>query len=73
MRVIDCGVNRIEMIAMVEEAGTEVLLKSKAHVEISRTAYTFKEVFKSDYKKPGLPYTVKVRMGEGGVSSCPRI
>lgn len=62
MRVIDCRVNRLQLRALIEEEGTEVLLQGLSSAEISSSAFTFKKVFQSDYKKPGLPYTLKVKV-----------
>lgn len=62
MGVIECGVNKLQLRAMVTEAGTEVLLQGVSDVEIFSSAFTFKKIYQTDYKRLGLPYTIKARI-----------
>lgn len=54
---------------VVEEEGTGVRQTDGANIWIEMQLYSFKIVYKDKYKKPNLPYTLKVgdfAIGEGG-------
>lgn len=58
--MIDCSVYSLESSATVEEAGTGVQLGGKGRVSITRNVITFKPLYKDEFMKPNLPFTVKV-------------
>lgn len=61
MQVIDCSVYSLDASATVEEAGTGVQLGGKQLVSITRSAVNFKSLYKDEFMKPNLPFTIKVR------------
>ncbi|XP_063596598.1 alpha-1-inhibitor 3-like [Penaeus indicus] len=61
LRIIDCRVFRLSATAVVEEDGTGVRLNDTASASISRTAVNFVTVYEDNYKKPNLPFTLKVK------------
>lgn len=63
MRIMDCNVYSVRANALVEEEGTGVLMTASSSTSITRTAVSFKSVYKDDFMKPNLPYRVKVSPG----------
>lgn len=61
MRITDCNVYNLRASAMVEEDGTGVVLGAGTSASVLRTAVTFETVYEDNYKKPNLPYTLKVK------------
>ncbi|XP_050717837.1 pregnancy zone protein-like isoform X3 [Eriocheir sinensis] len=61
MQVIDCSVYSLEASATVDEAGTGVQLGGKQLLSITRSVVNFKPIYKDEFMKPNLPFTVKLR------------
>ncbi|XP_047480379.1 alpha-1-inhibitor 3-like [Penaeus chinensis] len=61
MRITDCNVYNLRASAVVEEEGTGVTFSATTSANVMRTAVNFETVYADNYKKPNLPYTVKVR------------
>lgn len=63
MRITDCNVYNLRASAVVEEEGTGVTFSAGSSVNVMRTAVNFETVYVDNYKKPNLPYTLKVKRG----------
>ncbi|ROT60960.1 alpha-2-macroglobulin [Penaeus vannamei] len=61
LRITDCHVFRLSATAVVEEDGTGVRLNHTASASVSRSAVNFVTVYEDNYKKPNLPFTLKVK------------
>ncbi|XP_042884509.1 alpha-1-inhibitor 3-like [Penaeus japonicus] len=61
LRIADCSVYSLYITAIVEEEGTGVKFEASAKVAVSRNAVTFETVHEDEYKKPNLPFTLKLR------------
>lgn len=60
VRMIDCNVASLSVKAIVTEEGTAVQLTGSSRVSVSKRAITFKPIYKDNFMKPHLPYTLKV-------------
>lgn len=61
MLIMDCSVYSLRASALVEEEGTGVQMTASHSISITRTAVTFKKLYKDEFMKPNLPYSVKLR------------
>lgn len=61
LQVQDCNAYSIGLKALFVEEGTGVEEEKSSSVHIGKTAVRFKTVYKDDYMKPNVPYTMKVR------------
>lgn len=68
MQVIDCHVYSLSASAAVEEAGTGVQLSANSLLSITRSAVNFKPLYKDEFMKPNLPFTIKVGTRGTGLS-----
>lgn len=59
LQVTDCNVHSVSLKALFVEEGTGVEEEKSSRKSIDRTAVRFKTVYKDDYMKPNLPYTIK--------------
>lgn len=63
MRIMDCSVYSVRASAVVEEEGTGVQMTATESTSITRSAVSFKSLYKDEFMKPNLPYSVKVSPG----------
>ncbi|XP_042880594.1 alpha-1-inhibitor 3-like [Penaeus japonicus] len=61
LRITDCNVHRLSADVEVKEEGTGVTFTDMTSVDIDREAVEFHTVYMDTYKRPNLPYTLKVR------------
>ncbi|XP_071524073.1 alpha-1-inhibitor 3-like [Panulirus ornatus] len=61
VRMIDCNVGSLYAKAIVTEEDTGVSLTGSGRVYVTRTPVTFTPIYKDNYMKPNLPYTLKVK------------
>nr|AYV97196.1 alpha-2 macroglobulin [Portunus trituberculatus] len=61
MRIMDCNVYSVRASALIEEEGTGVQMTASHSTSITRSAVTFKSLYKDEFMKPNLPYSVKLR------------
>ncbi|XP_071524049.1 alpha-1-inhibitor 3-like [Panulirus ornatus] len=61
MQTLDCNVYSLIVTATVTEEGTGVEIKDEKSVSITRSAITFQTVYDDQYKKPNLPFTMRLR------------
>lgn len=64
MRITDCNVYNLRASATVEEEGTGVTMNAGTSANVVRTAVRFEAIYEDNYKKPNLPYTLKVKSAE---------
>ncbi|XP_042884512.1 alpha-1-inhibitor 3-like isoform X2 [Penaeus japonicus] len=61
MRITDCNVYNLRASATVEEEGTGVTMNAGSSANVVRTAVRFEAIYEDNYKKPNLPYTLKIK------------
>ncbi|ROT60844.1 alpha-2-macroglobulin [Penaeus vannamei] len=61
LQIQDCNVYRLNAEVEVKEKGTEVTAQDISFTSVTRKAVKFQAVYKETYKKPNLPYKIKVR------------
>lgn len=61
LRIMDCSVYNVRATATVEEEGTGVTFNASAYESVRRTAVTLRVVREDAYKKPNLPYVLRVQ------------
>ncbi|XP_064089811.1 alpha-1-inhibitor 3-like [Macrobrachium nipponense] len=60
LQMIDCNVYNIRAVATVTEEGTGAAETGKGEVSVERTAIYFEALFRDEFMKPNLPFTLKV-------------
>ncbi|XP_068249990.1 alpha-1-inhibitor 3-like [Palaemon carinicauda] len=60
IRLVDCNVYNIRAKVTVTEEGTGATETGMESVNVERRAVIFESLFNDDFKKPNLPYTLKV-------------
>lgn len=66
MLIVDCNVYSLSTSAVVEEEGTGIQLSDSKSTSITRSAVSFKTLYKDEFMKPNLPYSLKVRSRDTG-------
>ncbi|KAK4316722.1 hypothetical protein Pmani_012130 [Petrolisthes manimaculis] len=61
LQIVDCNVYSLKVNAVVTEEGTGVEAMASTTTSIQRRLITFKTLYKDQYMKPNLPFTLKVR------------
>ncbi|XP_063849335.1 alpha-2-macroglobulin-like [Scylla paramamosain] len=61
LRIMDCNVYSVRASALVEEEGTGLQMTESQSTSITRSAVNFKTLYKDEFMKPNLPYSVKLR------------
>ncbi|XP_063886499.1 pregnancy zone protein-like [Scylla paramamosain] len=62
LRIVDCAVSDVTLVGQVTETGTGVTETSDVkYIQVSKQGVVFKTVYQDNMKKPGLPYTLKVK------------
>lgn len=57
---MDCSVYSVRATATMEEEGTGITFNATARERVRRTAVTLRAVREDAYKKPNLPYVLRV-------------
>nr|ADT91769.1 alpha 2-macroglobulin [Penaeus indicus] len=61
LRLMDCSVYSVRATATTEEEGTGITFNATARERVRRTAVTLRGVREDAYKKPNLPYVLRVQ------------
>ncbi|XP_070001311.1 alpha-2-macroglobulin-like protein 1 [Penaeus vannamei] len=61
LRLMDCSVYSVRATATMEEEGTGITFNATARERVRRTAVTLRAVREDAYKKPNLPYVLRVQ------------
>ncbi|KAK4303545.1 hypothetical protein Pmani_024447 [Petrolisthes manimaculis] len=61
LQIVDCNVYSLKVNAVVTEEGTGVEAMASTTTSIQRRLITLKTLYKDQYMKPNLPFTLKVR------------
>ncbi|KAK4319007.1 hypothetical protein Pmani_010092 [Petrolisthes manimaculis] len=59
LQIVDCNVYSLKVNAVVTEEGTGVEAMASTTTSIQRRLITFKTLYKDQYMKPNLPFTLK--------------
>ncbi|KAK4322438.1 hypothetical protein Pmani_006778 [Petrolisthes manimaculis] len=61
LQIVDCNVYSLKVNAVVTEEGTGVEAMASTTTSIQRRLITFKTLYKDQYMKPNLPFTLKMK------------